>query len=347
MIDEMSVLRLTPEQEERASSLHQASIIVDGMQASEFTDVYFRTVRNAGVTATIVTVAWKQNLHETLKLIWDWRKKINKNAEVALFADSVDDILKAKSERKVAYLFGFQNTQPLEGDVDLLEIYKDLGVRIIQLTYNEKNLVGCGCSEQTDTGLTRFGIKVIERMNELRILVDLSHVGDRTTARAIELAELPVFSHANARSVCNNVRNKPDEQLKAIAAKGGIIGVNAYPSFVKRTRTELGERPSVDDLLDHVDYLVKLAGIDHVGIALDLIENAPEEEFALLASNPEMWGLPNPQGKYEYPIGIEGISDIMNITRGLVARGYTDTEIKKIMGENWLRVLRKTEGGTV
>lgn len=344
-MNELSVLRLTPEQEERASSLHQTSNIVDGTQSSTFTDEYFKKVREAGVTAAIVTVAWKQNVHETLKLIWDWRRRIHANRDVALFTDSVENISEAKCQKKVAYLFAFQNTSPLEGDVDLLNIYRDLGVRMIQLTYNEKNSVGCGCGERTDSGLTPLGAEVIERMNELRMLVDLSHVGDRTTTQAIELAALPVFSHTNARSVCDNVRNKPDEQLRAIAAKDGIVGINAYPSFVKRTRTEIGERPTLSDLLDHIDYLVGLVGVDHVGISLDLIENTTEEELALLASNPDMWGLPNPEGKYEYPIGIEGVSDFKNITRGLVARGYSDDDVKKILGENWLRVLNKTERG--
>jgi membrane dipeptidase len=336
--------QLSSKEEERALAIHNESVIVDGVQSSNFTDEYFRIVKNAGVTASIVTVAWKQNLRDTLKLIWGWRKKLDRNKDVAVFAESVDDIHRAKRERTVAYLFGFQNTSPLEGDVDLLEIFKDLGVGIIQLTYNDKNIVGCGCGEKNDTGLTSFGVKVIETMNKLRLLVDLSHAGDRTTAEAIELAEFPVFSHANARTVCDNARNKTDEQIKAIVAKGGIIGINAYPSFVKRTRTEIGERPSVCDLLGHIDYVVKLVGIDYVGLAFDFIENATEEEFALLASNPEMWGLPNPHGKYEFPMGIEGILDVINITRGLIVRGYSDDEIRKITGENWLRVLRKKEG---
>ena len=341
---EMEIFKLSQKEEERALVLHEKSIIIDGAQASNFTDEYFKKVRSAGVTATIITVAWNHNLHQTVKLIWSWRAKINKNRDVALFPESMDSIFRAKKEKKVAYLFGFQNTLPLEGDIDLLEIYKSLGVRIIQLTYNEKNMVGCGCGEQTDCGLSSFGIKVIERMNKLRIPVDLSHVGDKTAAEAIELAELPVFSHSNARSLCHNVRNIKDEQIKAIGKKEGIIGVNAYPSFVKRTKTEIGEKPMLSDFLDHIDYMVKLAGVDHVGMGLDFIENAPEEEFALLASNPEMWGLPNPQGIYEYPEGIEKISEIFDITRGLVARGYSDNEVRKIMGENWLRVLRKTEG---
>lgn len=343
----MDILESDPKDEERALALHGKSIIIDGCQSSEFTDEYFETVSDAGVTATIVTVAWNHNHHEAMKLISSWREKIYKNRNVALFAESVNSILRGKEKKKVAYLFGFQNTMPLEGDIHLLQIYRDLGVRVIQLTYNEQNMVGCGCGEQTDCGLTKFGIKVIERMNRLGILVDLSHVGEKTAAEAIELAKAPIFSHSNARSLCDNVRNIKDEQIEAVGKKGGIIGVNAYPAFVKRTKTEVGERPTVSNFLDHIDYMVKLAGVDHVGIGLDLIENAPEEEFALLASNPEMWGLPNPEGLYEYPEGIEGISEISNVTRGLVARSYSDNEIKKIMGENWLRVLRRTEARMV
>ena len=131
--------------------------------------------------------------------------------------------------------------------------------------------------------------------------------------------------------------------MRAIVAKDGIIGINAYPAFVKWTRMEVGERPTVDDLLDHIDYVVELVGVDYVGISLDLIENAEEVESSLLATNPEIWGLPNPEGKYLFPIGIEGVSDFKNITRGLVARKYSDGDIRKILGGNWLRVLNKTE----
>jgi len=323
-------------------SIHKKSIIIDSSQSSKFTDEYFKTVRNAGVTASIVTVAWNHNFHEAMESIRNWRTKINKNRNVALFAESTDDIFRAKREGRVAYLFAFQNTLPIEGDINLLEVYKNLGVRIIQLTYNERNMVGCGCGEKVDCGLTNFGIKVIKRMNKLKLLIDLSHVGHKTVLQAIKLSDFPVFSHSNARSLCNNIRNIEDEEIRAVVKKGGIIGINAYPSFVKQTRTEIGERPTIFDFLDHIDYVVKLVGIDHVGIGLDLIENAPEE-FALLRTNPEMWGLPSPQGIYEYPEGIEGISKIFNITRGLVNRGYSEKEVKKIMGENWLKILKKTE----
>ena len=168
----------------------------------------------------------------------------------------------------------------------------------------KKNDVGYGCGERHDLGLSEYGIKVVERMNALGMLVDLSHVGDQTTDQAIELADFPVFSHSNARSICNSVRNKPDKQIKAIAAKGGIIGINAGPSFVKRTGPEIEENLTISDLLDHVDYIVDLIGTDFIGLGLDFIENCEEEETALMASYPEIYGLPSSTGKYEFPVGI-------------------------------------------
>lgn len=347
MSKDVSPLTLDQKQEMRAQFIYRDSIVFDGTQASEFTDEYFHVVQQAGITGTIVTVALRHNVHETLRLVWDWRAKIARNSGVATFGSSTAAIRRAKREGKVAYWFGFQNALPLEDDVDLLPVYRDLGVKVIQLTYNGRNALGCGCGEATDHGLTPLGARVIEGMNDLRMIVDLSHVGDRTAAQAIERAALPVFSHANARAICDNVRNKPDALLKGVAEKGGIIGVNAFPAFVRRTHTEAGERPTIADFLDHVDYLVDLAGIDHVGIALDLIENASEEEFALLATDPRVWGLPNPDGRYGYAVGIETVSDVPNVARGLVTRGYSDEEIRKVMGENWVRVLEWTDGRNV
>ena len=129
---------LTESEDARALKLHDTSMVIDGCQSSEFISGYFHTVKDSGVTAAIVTIAWKQNCHETMAIISQWRKKIQENSNVALFAETVDCITQAKRDKKVAYLFEFQNTLPLEGDVELLDVYSSLGVKIIQLTYNEK-----------------------------------------------------------------------------------------------------------------------------------------------------------------------------------------------------------------
>ncbi|RLE54282.1 MAG: membrane dipeptidase [Candidatus Methanomethylicota archaeon] len=332
---------LSKDEEDRALELHKKCVIVDGLQASIFTDEYLQKVRDAGVTVVHKTVASEHNLSEAVKSIADWYSKIERNSDKALLATTVEDMIKAKREGKVAYIFGFQNTIPLEYDLNLLEVYYRLGVRIIQLTYNERNLVGDGCGERTNCGLSNFGVELIERMNKLKMIVDISHVGDKSGLEAIELADIPVCTHANARALCNNVRNKDDETIKALAEKDGVIGVNAFPAFVKWTRMDVGERPSVSDLLDHIDYIVNLVGIDHVGLGLDLIDNWPIEKHKTLMKRPDIWGKPAPDGTYKYPIGIENVTQIINITRGLVARGYSNVEIEKILGKNWLRIFSK------
>lgn len=326
---------------DKALELHSKSLVIDGCQSSNFIDSYFKTVKEAGVTAAITTVAWTHNLYESIKRISAWYSKIDRNSDLAVFAWNVEHIFRAKKEGKVAYFFALQDTTPLEGDVNILDVLHRLGIGIIQLTYNEKNSVGDGCGERTNCGLSEFGIKVVGRMNKLDLIVDLSHTGDRTTEEAIELAEIPVFSHSNARALCENVRNKTDEQIRSVAEKGGIIGVNAFPSFVKRRRTEKGELPTVNDLLDHIEYIIRLVGVNYVGLGLDFIENATAEEYVLLRSRPDIWGLPTLKGVYEYASNIQTVSEIFNITLGLVARGYSDREIRKILGENWVRVLSR------
>ena len=325
--------------EGKARALYEGAIVIDGCQSSEFTQGYFEAVREAGVTASIVTVAWKQGCHETMRLISKWKRKLVENGAHTRAFSASDSIILAKKAGKTAYVFGLQGCTSLEGSVDLLDVFRELGVRIVQLTYNERNDVGSGCAESNDEGLTAYGVRVIERLNALRMLVDLSHVGDRTTKDALELARMPVFSHANARAVCQNPRNKPDDQIVTVAEKGGIIGINAFPAFVRRTRMELGERPTLTDMLDHVDHIAGLVGPDFVGLGLDFIENHPEGEDQLLASNPRIWGLPNPDGEYRYPLGMATVSEVPNLSGALLGRGYTEEATKKILGENWLRVL--------
>lgn len=333
---------LTADQENRANKLHENAIIVDGTQGSNFTDEYFSVVRDAGVTVTMPTVAWIENLSESIKLIADWYTKLKRNTAVAIQATTIDDVKKAKEEGKVAYIFAFQDTHPLETRIDLLDVFYKLGVRMIQLTYNERNLVGDGCGERTDCGLSNIGLMLIDRMNDLNMIIDLSHVGDKTTWEAIEASKLVVCSHSNARALCKNPRNKTDEQIKAIAEKDGIIGVAAFPPFVKWTHAR--ESPTIEDLLEHIDYIVKLVGPNHVGLGLDFTdftENInPEEQVIALPFHPNIYGPPGPKATHVEGIGT--VSQIINITKGLVARGYSDEDILKILGGNWIRILKRS-----
>jgi membrane dipeptidase len=324
--------------------VYERSTVVDFLQVSEFTDEYFHKVRDAGVSVVNKTVVADENLSDGIKLLADWGARVARNSDVAIDAFSIRALSEAKRQNKVAYIRGFQNTLALEGNVEMLDLYHKLGVYIIQLTYNERNLIGTGCGEKKDEGLSRFGVSVVERMNALNMMVDLSHVGDTTTNEAIELARYPVISHSNARAICHNPRNKTDEQMKAVAEKDGVIGIVTFPSFVKWTKMEEGERPTITDVLDHVDYMVKLVGAKHVGVGLDLIEGREEEEYRGLIKRPDIWGKPNPKLKnpFAYAVGLETVSDLPNLAEGLVARGYSDNEIENILGANWLKVIQRS-----
>jgi membrane dipeptidase len=211
-----------------------------------------------------------------------------------------------------------------------------MGVRIIQLTYNERNPLGDGCTERTDAGLSDLGLEVIREMNRLGLLIDLSHVGYQTSMEAIETSHAPViFSHSNARAICNSPRNLSDDQIRSVAARGGVVGVNDFPTFVSQDAS-----PTIEHLLDHIDYLVHLVGDDHVGLGFDF-STETEDDYEYFKYKQDVY----PKPPWIYPSGIDGFEKIPNVTRGLVVRGYSDEAIRRILGGNFLRVFRQVWGG--
>ena len=253
---------------------------------------------------------------------------------------SVEDIHEAKSQRLAGMIFGFQDTGPINGNLRMLAVYHALGVRIIQLTYNDENAVGCGCMAPEDKGLTPFGREVVAEMNRLGMLVDLSHCGHKTTMDAIEVSKGPVaFTHANPLALAKSPRNKPDEAFKALAAKGGVAGAVLLPAWL----THHGQA-SLEDYLNAIDYLVKLIGIEHVGLGTDFMEEIPAEIMAtaLKGISPE-----NLQQFYGSNIvkGFESAAEFPKVTEGLLARGYSPEDVKKIIGGNWLRLYEKVWPG--
>jgi membrane dipeptidase len=219
---------------------------------------------------------------------------------------------------------------------------------MIQLTYNVKNRVGDGCEERTDAGLSRFGLDLIKRMNETRVVVDCSHTGYRTTMEAIEASTRPaVFSHANARAVHPSPRNIRDDQAKAAANSGGLVGVVGFPAFVSSD-----PKPSLDQLIAHLDHYAALIGIDHVALGIDYYESqhpfmSLEKATAFydewIASG--RWSADSyPPPPHYFPEGIATPAELPNLTRRLDARGWTRDDIAKVMGGNWVRVFRTVWG---
>lgn len=332
---------------EKASQLHRESVIIDGLNISEWDDDgVLIGIHRGGVTAVNATIAVWENFIETVDTIGRWYLKFDKLSEVIVPIQTVADIERAKIECKTGIIFGFQNACPIEDDLRRLRILYELGVRIIQLTYNNSNLLGAGCTESPDYGLTKFGRDFICECNRLGILVDLSHVGYKTTMDAIEASAKPVsFTHVGPRALFNHPRNKTDEQLKALADRGGVVGANAATNFMAAWLNA-----TLSDYLDTIDYMVNLIGVNHVGIGCDFTESRSLQWFRWLHTGRNVDLEPKLPKEHRtvggiiqarYPEGFLSAANFPKLTLGLLDRGYSDCDIRKIMGENFLNLLRK------
>lgn len=324
---------------DEAARLHSDAVVIDGLNVSNWEDDrVFRGLSRGGVTAINATVSVVDNFRTTIGCIAEWQRRFDRLGDLILHVKSADDILAAKAQGRTGIIFGFQNTSPIEDDLYLLSIFHALGVRIIQLTYNDRNFVGDGCLERTDTGLSQFGLELIQEMNRLGILIDLSHVGYRTTMEAIEASTMPVaFTHAGPHALFAHPRNKTDEQLKALAKRGGMVGANSWPPVLAA-----GNNASLADFLDTIDYMVDLVGPDHVGLGLDFTEWRTEADLRkwMMAKSKQKW-LMDVEFPTIYPDGLRGADEMGHITDGLLRRGHSEEAVTKIMGGNFLRLFRE------
>lgn len=246
--------------------------------------------------------------------------------------DNVRQIRGAVADQKIAVLLGVEGAACIGESLGTIRTIYRLGVRTVTLTWNYRNAIGDGIAEEAGGGtLTRFGVSAVKEMQRLGILVDVSHLSVPGVMHTLAIAERPIVaSHSNARALCGHLRNLPDEALVGIARSGGLVGVCPYPGFID------SERPSLSRLLDHVDYLMRLVGEDHIAIGADFIDYMQDEvRERLLAAN--VGYLPDTT----YPEGIASVSDLPNLTAGLVARGYGEPVIRKILGGNYIRVLEQ------
>jgi membrane dipeptidase len=320
--------------------LHQQSIIVDGLNASNFFKRgVLERLHQGGVTAVNATVAAWDNTQQTVLRLAGALRLFAQHSDLIMPVRSIADILGAKAASRVGILFGFQGAEPVEDKLDLLLLYHQLGVRIIQLTYNFENHVGYGCQEKEDKGLTPFGREVVKEMNRLGLLIDLSHCGPLTTLQGIETSEQPVaITHANSLSRCPHPRNKSDETLRLLAQRGGVVGAVSVPPFLS-----CSPKATLAHYLDMLEYLIELVGIDHVGVGPDLMEEmSPESSAGALK------GL-SPQTLAQYaavePVqGFESAAAFPNLTEGLLGRGLKPGEVQKVMGGNWVRLYGQVWG---
>lgn len=343
---------LSKDEQQRAMRIHRDAIVINALDSTRIAQgdaEYIRKLKSSGVTAINHTVAADERAPEAMKSIVDWWRVYQQFPNDIILGRGLDDIYRAKAEGKVAVFFGFQDTTPMEGQLHMFEIYHTLGVRFVQLTYQRRNLVGDGCGERTDGGLSRFGIEVVRELNRLGIVIDLSHVGVRTTLETIEQSSHPVtVTHSAARKLCETVRNKTDEEIKALAARGGVIGISPKSGFLKSTG--LRDGTTLDDYLDHIDYIADLVGVDFVGIGTDVGDerkytlermrsfNQRYPEVAIIDSTLRI--------DLMHSEGLRSPETLYNITAGLVRRGYSEADIRKVIGGNFMRVFEQVWGST-
>ena len=289
-----------------------------------------------GVNIAVPTVANWETPAETQDLLDQWDRWLSEDRRL-IGVNQPADFDQFPVVGKLGVIIHFQNTLPLGDDLANYEKFYGQGLRMVQICYNRTNLVGDGCLEPGDGPLTSFGRDVIKEMNRLGMVVDLSHTGRRTTFDAMRISSSPpAFSHSNPKTLCSNRRNIDDEQIKAVAGLGGLVGVNAYPAFVKQG----GKGATVSDLVDHIDYLVDLIGPHQIGLGLDFCELSPQIHQEMIASGE--WSIQDyPDDSGTYPLGLETPAQTPNITQELVRRGYPTDIIEAIMGHNWIDLFKK------
>jgi membrane dipeptidase len=249
----------------KAKQLHESSIVIDGL--TFYYDGPSERLNPKGLTALNLTACETYNgWNASLKEIMDIRAAIDRDP-VCTVIRSAADIEQAKKDGKVGVIIGVQASYFIEMELWRLQTLHDVGLRIFQLTYNDRTYTGDGCLEPVDGGLTKYGRMVIDELARIGIALDLSHVGRRTSMEAIEASPVPpMFSHANPNALTENPRNLTDEQIRMIGERKGLIGICTWAPLCWKNQPQ---PPSTDDVVDHVDYVVQMIGIDHVGIATD------------------------------------------------------------------------------
>ena len=305
------------------------NLVFDGLQISNWDRNTLEEVRRGGVHGINATCAVWEGTLETIRNIGDWLVLQNDSPDLARLVTSASEIREAAADGVVGVVLGFQNTSPFEQDYSTVEIFHKLGVRIAQLTYNIQNYVGGSCYDPDDSGLTRFGGRIVEEMNRVGMLVDLSHVGNRTSLDAIHHSIKPVsITHANPLWFSDTPRNKPDEVMQAVVDRGGVVGACLYPNVIG------GAETTREAFCDMVIRLVDQLGPDHVAIGSDSARNWDSSYVTFLRDG--RW---KPKQNVQWPewsAWFQSPEDFPALANALSDRGLPDEVLTKVLGENWL-----------
>ncbi|MDG1410357.1 MAG: membrane dipeptidase [Acidimicrobiales bacterium] len=312
--------------------------LIDNLQYSNWSEKIFRELHEGGVHAVHATIAYHESFREMVLNIEAFNRWFEQFPELIFMGRTGDDVRRAAEEGRTAIFFGFQNPSPIEDDLGLVEICHTLGIRFMQLTYNNQSLLATGCYEEVDSGVTRFGRQVIAEMNRVGLVVDMSHSAERSTLEAIEISERPIaITHANPAWWHPALRNKSDEVLRALTQAGGMLGFSLYPHHLKDS-TEC----SVESFCQMVHEAAERYGVEHLGLGSDLCQDQPDSVVSWMRNG--RWtktidygeGSVSAPGFPNQPDWFRDSRDFGNIASGLAAVGFGRADVDGLMGDNWL-----------
>ena len=316
--------------------------VIDAIQYSNWTRRHFEEWRDGGLTAVGVTIAYHERARETLERLAEWNWRLREHADLIQPVRRGADLDAARAAGRIGVLLGAQNCAPIDDDVGLVQVMADAGLKVMQLTYNNLSLIGAGCAELDDPGISRFGREVIAEMNRTGMVIDLSHSAERTTLEAIELSRRPVaVTHANPRSFKDTPRNKSDKVLAALGETGGMLGFSLYPPHLA-----YGTDTTLAAFTEMVARAAEIAGVDSLGIGSDMCRGWDGRTIDWMrngrwrqvpaAERAEFADMPWP----DQPDWFRTPADTPNLATGLRARGFSAAEVDGLMGDNWARFLR-------
>lgn len=319
---------------------------IDGLQYANWSEKIFRQMREGGVDAVHVTIAYHENFRETVLNFEQWNRWFEQYPDLIIKGQWASDIDRARETGRTAIFFGFQNPSPMEDDIGLVEILHTLGGRFMQLTYNNQSLLATGCYEAEDAGITRMGRQVIKEMNRVGLVVDMSHSADRSTIEAAELSERPIaITHANPFAWSPALRNKRDDVIRAVTERGGMFGFSLYPHHLK------GKSDcTLQDFCDMIAACADQFGPDHFGIGSDLCQDHPDSVVEWMRVG--RWskeidygeGSAAAPGFPPMPTWFRDNRDFGNLETGLRAAGLGDRDVAAIIGGNWYRFFDQNFG---
>lgn len=314
-----------------------------------------QAIRDSGLTGLIVSPApqgrfWLNDaaFERNKQALADWKSRVEAHPEVLLHVKTAADLERARTEHRLGIIFSFQGTEPLGEEIERIPMFREMGLRVLQLTHNRRNLVGDGCMEPGNAGLSNYGRQVVERSNAEKLVIDLSHASPRTTREAIRASAAPVLiGHAGCRALADLPRNVGDAELRALADKGGVVGIIFWPYL------RVDRQPMAIDVIRHLEHAIKVCGEDHVGIGTDgevaPIKRSPEweqenREWVRAAKQDGIFAAKRPDDLYTFIPDLNVANRFELVAARLSKRGHSDARIEKLLGGNFARVMREVWG---